>query len=113
MAQNFVPLPGASQVCAGMGLDVDAWHANGRALLDRGRLDAADVVFRPILAVNAQNSVAWCFLGTISEARLQYHEAEAAYRRAIVADARLPQLRFNLFEIGNTQNVRFKSHSRR
>ena len=101
MAQNPHAKTVASEIR--VGVDIDAWHSEGSALLNQGRYDEAEAVFRRILAANATDAVAWCCLGMICEVRSQWSEAETAYRRALAADPRLPHAHSNLGGVLNRQ----------
>jgi protein O-GlcNAc transferase len=103
MKQNRTAHPGVNQIVTGAGFEYDAWHAAGREMLNQGRLDEAERVFRRIAAANPKDAAAWCFLGMISEASQNLQEAEFAYLSALAADPRLAEAHANLGGVLNRQ----------
>jgi tetratricopeptide (TPR) repeat protein len=55
----------------------------GRHLYQLGRLDEAEQLYQEIVAQDANQAEAWCFLGLVSKARGRMDEAAARYRRAL------------------------------
>ncbi len=103
MAKNFVPPPGSSQVCAGIGLNLDAWHSKGRGLWNQGRLDDAEAVYRQILAVDPRHAACWVDLGLVYEARQRWRDAEFAYRQAASVQPDSARAHNNLASVLNAQ----------